>query len=105
MAKMMVLLLLTAAAGLSLTDDRGMVKCWEGTLQLVGNEPFTHVVLVTDDREHWYLEMERDEMLRLWRDNRGRIRITGTPVSKEFRGSLESFIVVRSYEWLNEQRE
>lgn len=87
-------------AGPIFPDDQGMVKSWEGDLQLFGSEPFTHLALVTDNRERWYLEMEEQELRRLWRENRGRIRITGTPVTKEIQGHEENVIIVKKYEWL-----
>lgn len=80
--------------------DRDTVETWEGALRLFGNEPFTRVALITDSGERWFLDMEEDEMNRLWHNRKGRIRITGIPVTKEYAGRTEHHIKVVKYSWI-----
>ncbi len=105
MTRLLVILPLLVVGMMNLPDDRGMVESWEGSLQLYGNEPFTRVALITDDQERWYLDMDEQEMNQLWRDNRGRIRITGVASKKCFQGKPRNFITVKEYEWLTSSRD
>lgn len=92
--------LLNTYMATSFDDERDTVETWEGSLRLFGNEPFTRVALVTDDGERWYLEMDEVEMQQLWKDRRGRIRITGVPLVKEFSGRTENHILVKKFSWI-----
>ncbi len=82
--------------------DRDTVETWEGSLRLFGNEPFTRIALFTDDGERWYLDMDENELRQLWQQDRGRIRITGVPVVREFAGRSEQYIKVVKYEWISD---
>lgn len=101
MSKLTVFIPAFFIAVLAFSDDEGMVKSWEGSLQLFGNEPFTQVALITDDQERWFLDMDEQELNHLWSENRGRIRITGTPIKKQFQGETRNFIKVKKYKWID----
>ena len=103
MTKSLVIISLLTLAVMVLTDDRGLVNSWEGSLQLFGNEPFTKVALITDSQERWFLDMSEQEMNQLWRDNRGRVRISGVESMQYFQGKPEKFIKVKEYEWINDR--
>lgn len=105
MLKILVLIPFLMFAITSPGDDQGRVESWEGSLQLFGNEPFTRVALITKDQERWFLDLDEQEMNRLWSESRGRIRITGVPVERHFLGRLQNFIKVKSYEWLDNNRD
>ncbi len=107
--KFMILLLLTASLFLTAlfampASDRDTVETWEGSLRLFGNEPFTQIALVTDTGERWFLDMDELELEQLWKEERGRIRITGIPILKEYAGRQEQVIRVIKYAWIVEEK-
>ena len=95
-------LLLNTSVATSFDGEWDTVETWEGSLRLFGNEPFTRIALVTDTGERWYLEMEEVEMQQLWEGRRGRIRITGVPLVKEFAGRTENHILVKKFSWISD---
>ncbi len=97
-------------ASVPLSDDRNCdeqarkLDTLEGVLRLYGNEPFTRVALVTDAEERFFLMADNDKIGRLWSDQRGLIRITGTVVKKYYLGKPAKFIDVKKYEWIKDDK-
>jgi hypothetical protein len=107
--KFMILLLLAASLSFAAlfalpASDRDTVETWEGSLRLFGNEPFTRIALVTDSGERWFLDMDERELEQLWKEERGRIRITGIPILQEYAGRQEQVIKVIKYTWIDEEK-
>ncbi|MEX2641676.1 MAG: hypothetical protein WD266_13385 [Balneolales bacterium] len=72
----------------------------EGRLSMYGAEPFVQLAVMTDDNERVFLDGEPELLDRLWKENKGRIKIEGERYEDEWYGQSHPFIKVEEWEWI-----
>ena len=72
----------------------------EGRLSLVGNEPFVHTALITEEDERYVLKADKKVIDEMWRA-RTIIKVTGTCEEDRAYGISGRYIEVQSWEPLN----
>lgn len=72
----------------------------EGRLSLVGNEPFVHTALITEEDERYILKAEKKVIDEMWRA-RSIIKVTGTCEEDRAYGISGRYIEVQSWESLD----
>lgn len=65
----------------------------EGTVNSFGAEPFTAVILNSDERNSWVLELSAEDRDRLMMP--ARVRVTGTVHAADWQGRLRAHMRVR----------
>lgn len=93
------LLTLTMCASPSIIDPS--VVTIEGAVSVRGNEPFTALMLETDQQNVYVLSFEGDLRAELQREAPGLFRVTGTLYQDDWNGKPYAFIRVRSWENLS----
>ncbi|MEX0778417.1 MAG: hypothetical protein WD491_00160 [Balneolales bacterium] len=75
---------------------------FEGNLSLFGAEPFVQVALMTDDDERIFLEADNELPNKLWKENKGRIKIEGKLYDGEWAGQPHPFLKIKDWEWVEQ---
>ncbi|MEX2632975.1 MAG: hypothetical protein WD267_03000 [Balneolales bacterium] len=99
MHPLVIVLLFSMLSGQCTSDN----ETWEGSLSLFGAEPFVQLALVTDDEERIFLEADDELLTKLWKENKGRIRIKGKKYEGEWYGKPHDYIRVEEWEWVNNE--
>ncbi|MEX0773435.1 MAG: hypothetical protein WEB89_02400, partial [Balneolales bacterium] len=73
---------------------------YEGSLSLFGAEPFVQLALMTDDDERIFLEGDEKLLDKLWKENKGRIKIEGKLYESEWSGQPHPFLKIKEWEWV-----
>ena len=71
-----------------LESDQDMLPV-TGKLRLVGNEPFTHLVVTTEDGKHYLIEGDLEKELRSYQNHSVTVTGEGLPPKGEFKYRIE----------------
>lgn len=86
--------LLVLAAGCATTAPMTQMTTVEGQVTVVGSEPFTQVLLVTDDRHAYILTGEGTPMTTVANNTPGRFEVTGEVYVDQWNGSRHAHLRV-----------
>ncbi len=84
------LIILVSACAVSAVDSKNdMEMTLTGTIRLVGNVPFTHLVLTTDDGRDYLIKGRFEKELRRFQYQRVEIKGEKLPASGEFKYCID----------------
>jgi hypothetical protein len=87
----LLFILLLPSCTVSALDSKGGIEMMtlRGTIRLVGNEPFTHLVITTDDSKDYLIKGRLEKELRGIQYQRVEIKGERLPPSDGFKYSIE----------------